>query len=564
MTLSSLVERLAATSPARQAADFLFRAYARARVWRLERQSMVSTQQATLLRLVQHAACTRFGRDHDFASIRTVRDYQERLPLRDYEAFWKQYWRPAFPCLRDVTWPGLIPYFALSSGTTSGTTKYIPVSRPMLASNRRAALTTLAWFHAAYPGPSLFSGRLLFLGGSTDLQEWRIEDREPRIGIASSRSSVLAGDLSGIATWEVPSFLRPYTFPPLDLALECDWDHKLELLAERSAALPITLVSGVPSWLLVFFERLLQITGRSSIGEVWPTLRVVVHGGTAFEPYRALFHRVLGSDAIQLLETYPASEGFVAAEDSRWQLLRLIVDHNIFFEFVPIEDLGKSRPARHTVADVVPGVQYAVVLTTCAGLWSYVLGDTVCFEHRDPPLLRFTGRTRYFLSAFGEHLISEEVERAVAQAAEVTGAAVADYHVGPVFPESTEIPGRHRYLVEFAQPPSEVGEFARELDKALCQINEDYLAHRSGDLTMLAPEVWPVARGGFAEWLRSRGQLGGQHKVPRMDNSGRLTADLGHWLKAHQALPATVFAGNGSASCDNNCVSSIQFIRTAS
>jgi GH3 auxin-responsive promoter len=496
----------------RRAADFAFGRYARRRARTLDHLDVAGEQQRTLLRLVRHARRTQFGCEHDFHRIRTVADYQRRVPLRDYDAFWQTYWRPAFPRLCDVTWPGLIPYFALSSGTTSGATKYVPVSREMLASNRRAALTTLALFLAVHPGTPLFRGRIFFLGGSTELTE-------PAEG-------VLAGDLSGIAAREVSSFLRPYTFPPLDLALMRDWDQKMRLLAERSAVLPITAISGVPSWLLVLFERLREITGRERLIDIWPSLRLVIHGGTKFDPYRKLFRQVIGSDDVQLLEVYPASEGYVASEDPRHGFLRLLPDHGVFFEFVPVDELSSVRPTRHTVADVVPGVQYAIVMTTCAGLWSYVLGDTVCFERRDPPLLRFTGRTRYFLSAFGEHLISEEVERAVALAAEATDATVADFHVGPVFPESPAAPGHHRYLVEFVQTPADVGRFAEALDAALCRLNEDYAAHRAGDLTMQAPEVVPVPRGGFAEWLRARGKVGGQHKVPRMDNSGGITAEL--------------------------------------
>jgi hypothetical protein len=398
-------------------------------------------------------------------------------------------------------------------------------------------------FLAAHPGTPLFGGRIFFLGGSTDLRELRIDDRRSRIddrstagrdsrsSILNSRSSILAGDLSGIAAREVSPALRPYTFPPLELALENDWERKVQVLAERSATLPVTVLSGVPSWLLVLFDRLKRVTGRDRIADVWPTLRLVVHGGTKFDPYRTLFRREIGSERVHFLETYPSSEGFVATEDPRHDLLRLIPDHGIFFEFVPVEELGRDRPARHTVAEVVPGVQYAVVLTTCAGLWSYVIGDTVCFEKRDPPLLRFTGRTRYYLSAFGEHLISEEIERAVALAADATGAAVADFHVGPVFPDRPGAPGRHRYLVEFVQAPRDVPRFAATLDAALCRLSADYKAHRAGDLGLAGPEVWLVPRHGFAGWLRSRGQLGGQHKVPRMDNSGRLTEDLCRWLR---------------------------------
>ncbi len=319
--------------------------------------------------------------------------------------------------------------------------------------------------------------------------------------------------------------MRPFTFPPAELALLRDWDRKLDLLAERSARLPITMLSGVPSWLLVLFERLKKVTGCGRVCDVWPRLRLVIHGGTRFDPYRSLFRRELG-DGVHLLDTYPSSEGYVATEDPRYGLLRLVPDHNVFFEFVPADELKADRPARHTVGRVEPGVQYAVVLTTCAGLWGYVLGDTVCFERREPPLLRFTGRTRQFLSAFGEHLIGEEVERAVAVAAEACGCAVVDFHVGPVFPTTPSAPGWHRFLVEFAGATPEPAAFAGRLDAALCNANEDYAAHRQGDLTLLAPDVRTVRAGGFADWMRSQGKLGGQHKVPRMDNTGRLTEQI--------------------------------------
>jgi hypothetical protein len=524
MPLPSLFERLTGGRIARRAAEICFGLYARRRERSLDHLLAGEVQGKTLLALVRYAQHTRFGRDHDFDRIRTVADFQERVPLREYDAFWKDYWQPAFPGLADATWPGQVPYLALSSGTTTGTTKYIPITPQMLASNRRAALTSLAWFRAANPGKPLFAGRMFFLGGSTDLQRLPVA-RKPGT-FSKDAGIVLAGDLSGIVARELPGYMRPYVFPPLDVALQRDWEMKLDQLAEQSRKLPITLVSGVPSWLLILFERMLQMTGRDRLIDVWPQLQVIVHGGTSFEPYRTLFRRIVGTDAVQFLETYPASEGFVAAEDPRYRLLRLVPDHQIFFEFVPAQELGKPNPTRHTAAEVVPGIQYAVVLTTCAGLWSYIVGDTVCFEQRDPPLLRFTGRTRCGLSAFGEHLIGEEIERAIAEAAEATSAAVVDFHVGPVFPETAGTVGRHRYLVEFAQAPADLSGFARHLDETLCRLNEDYAAHRAGDLTMQAPEVWQVRRGGFADWMRSRGKLGGQHKLPRMDNTGQLTADM--------------------------------------
>ena len=532
MNVISWFQSLVGQTWVRRTADFVLHQYARRRVQALDQVSAAVVQRDTLLTLVRQAQATRFGRDHDFARVRSLADYQRRVPLRDYDAFWKEYWQPAFPNLAHVTWPGEIPYLALSSGTTSGTTKYVPVSKAMLRSNRKAAFTTMSFFRYAHPNDAVLTGRVFFLGGSTNLT------RMPR-----AERPVLAGDLSGIAAREFPGLLRPYTFPPLDLALGDDWDQKVQILAERSATLPITVLGGVPSWLLVLFDRLKRVTGKRTISEIWPSLRLVIHGGTRFDPYRGLFRQEIGSDAVHFLDTYPSSEGYVASEDPRHGMLRLIPDHGVFFEFVPVEELGKDSPTRHTVADLEPGVQYAVVLTTCAGLWSYVLGDTVCFERRQPPLLRFTGRTRYFLSAFGEHLISEEVERAVAAAAAANGAAVTDFHVGPVFPARPEAPGRHRYLVEFAQPPADLARFAADLDAELCRLNEDYRAHRgSGGISLAAPEVVAVRRGGFADWMRARGKFGGQHKVPRMDNTGRLTEELGGWLRQDAAQAAGAVA----------------------
>jgi hypothetical protein len=524
----SLLERLVGRPLVRRLTDAVMGRYARHRVRQLDGRPAARQQRQTLFRLLRQARNTAFGRDHGFERIDSVAEYQRRVPLRDYEAFWSQYWRGPFPVLRDVTWPGLVPYFALSSGTTSGATKHIPVTRPMLASNQRAALTTLALFLSSAPGTPLFTGRLLFLGGSTDLTE--LGTRNAECGTGAVPDSVRAGDLSGITTVEASALLRPFTYPPPEVALLRDWDEKMRRLARDAVRLPITMLSGVPSWLLVLFDHLRRVSGRDAIADIWPGLRLVIHGGTRFDPYRPLFRRLLGP-AVRLLETYPASEGFIATEDPRHDLLRLIPDHNLFFEFVPVGELDRDRPTRHTVAEIEPGVQYAVILTTCAGLWGYVLGDTVCFERREPPLLRFTGRTRYFLSAFGEHLISEEVERAVARAAETLGTAVVDFHVGPVFPETPMTPGRHRYLIEFAGQAPDPAHFASELDAVLCRVNEDYQAHRQGDLTMRLPEVVPVRPGGFADWMRSQGKLGGQHKVPRMDNSGELTARLSAFLR---------------------------------
>ena len=525
----SFADLLTGNRLVRKAADVVVARFARKRTLYLDQANAAELQEQTLLKLVRKARRTRFGRDHGFDSIRSVADYQARVPVRDYEAFWNEYWGPVFPHLENVTWPGYIPYYALSSGTTSGTTKRLPVSREMLKSNRKAAFTTLAFFRNQFPEVSLFNGRIFFLGGITNM---------PRESDGSRQ-----GDLSAIAAVEVSSLLRPYTFPPLELSGISSWDEKIQALAVHSAHLPITMLSGVPSWMLFLFDRLKKVTGKSTIAEIWPTLRLLIHGGTQFDSYREVFRKEIGSDLVHFVEVYPCSEGFIATEDPRHRMLRIVPDHGVFFEFIPMEEfderLGRpksDRPVRHTLANVELYVQYAILATSCAGAWSYLVGDTVAFEKREPPLIRFTGRTKFFLSAFGEHLISEEISRAVAHASSVTGAEVQDHHVGPVFPTEPQKPGHHRYLIEFRRKPDDLSRFVRLVDEELCRLNEDYQAHRNGDVTMLAPVVVVVSPGGFGAWLRTRPNFSPQHKVPQMDNGGKLSDSIFAWMKANGHL----------------------------
>lgn len=497
----------------RRATDSAFVHAANRRVRQLDRQDAPRVQLETLFRLVRKAAQTRFGQDHQFHRIESLNQYQRLVPIRNYEQFWTEYWQSAYPRLDGVTWPGQIPYYALSSGTTSGATKYIPVSREMLRSNQKAAYTTMSLFRHFRPRSSTFNGKFFFLGGSTELRK--------------QDDGSLAGDLSGIAALELAECLRGYTYPPLELARIGDWEVKMPRMAEQVVREPITALSGIPSWMLLLFDQMKKVSGKSTISEIWPELRLLVHGGIKFDPYRELFLKEVGSDKVTYIETYPCSEGFVATEDPRYQLLRLVPDHDIFFEFVPVAELDQERPTRHYLGNVEVGVQYAPLLTTCAGLWSFLVGDTIVFEQTNPPLIRFTGRTKYFLSAFGEHLISEEVEKGVAAAARATGASVVDFHVGPVFPQDPSKPGYHLYLVEYhGQPPTDTEQFAREIDKELCRINEDYDAHRVGDLSMLPPKVQVVPAGQFGHWLKQRGKSDIQAKVPRMDITGQITSEL--------------------------------------
>ncbi len=526
MSAFAPLARVAGSNPVRRAVNQGFHAFSRFRTRRLAGLDPVETQHRVLLDLVATARNTRFGQDHEFRSIRSVDDFQNRVPIRTYENLWNDYLQAAYPRFDNLTWPGLIPYLALTSGTTQGATKYIPVSWPMIGSNQKAAKTMVAYHLAARPDSKVFHGKIFFLGGSTSLEQ-------PAPGVRQ-------GDLSGIAAEEAGELLRPYTFPPLDIALETDWDRKLDLLARRSVNERITLIGGVPSWLLTLFGRVLSLTGKTSIAEVWPSLELVVHGGVKFDPYREAFDEVLGNPEIRLQETYPCSEGFIAFGDPETGLLRLVFDHGLFYEFIPVDELESPRPTRHWLGNVETGVNYAIVVSTCAGLWSHLIGDTVRFESLDPPLMSFTGRTKYTLSAFGEHLISEEVEAAISRAATATGAAVGEWHVGPVFHGAL---GHHLYVIEFRNDPSDLAEFRQILDADLADRNADYQAHRAEGVGLPLPELIIARPGGFESWMRSKGKLGGQHKVPRMDNAGTLTAEIVAHLRSQGLIDQQVASG---------------------
>lgn len=524
-----LCDNLARWSVLRRLGEAALRWYAQRRLAQLDRVDPVAAQQDILLRLVRQAAHTRFGREHDFMRIRSVDDFQQRVPLRQYEDFWRQYWQGAFPRIAGITWHDQPRYFALSSGTSTGTTKYLPVTRELLESNRSAALCLFGSLWCIHPRLRLLEGRLFFLGGSTDL--------------IPLGPGTYAGDLSGIVARETPGWLRPFSWPPLRLALWKNWDEKIYYLVRASLHEPITLLAGVPSWLMVLLEEMRRVSGGRPLAEIWPDLQVLVHGGVCFEPYRAWFARELPPHII-LVETYPSSEAFIAFEDLRYRQLRLVVDHGIFFEFVPRDELGQSKPTRHTLRNFELGVDYAVVVSTCAGLWAYVLGDVIRFDKRQPPLLRFVGRTQYYLSAFGEHLTGEEIELAVSRAAQRAGAVIAEFHVGPVFEPSGRAPGWHRYLLECVQLPVDRTHFGHCLDEELRRLNADYDAHRCGDVGLGPPEVVLVRRGAFADWLRAQGKLGGQHKVPRIDPGGQLTASLLRFFTDKGALLDTASANS--------------------
>ena len=506
----------------------LLRLYANRRIARLTRQAPASVQHSTLMRLVTKAATTRFGREHDFSSVRSIADFQRRVPLRDYEEFWNDYWRDAFPRIADTTWPGTIPYFAVTSGTTAGVTKYIPCTRETCRNNTKAAADLLVHHLVNRPRSRVVAGKAFMLGGSSAL--------------VTQARGIKSGDLSGIAVNETPWWARPRSFPPRRIALIADWEDKIERLVESAPRQDIRSLSGLPSWLLIFFDKLAARwpDGDQRLRRVFPDLELLVHGGVGFAPYRQRFEALIEGSRAELREAYAASEGFIAVADRAYgDGLRLILDGGLFFEFVPLAELEAANPTRHWIDTVEIDVNYAIVLSSCSGLWAYVLGDTVRFVDLDPPRILVTGRTSYTLSAFGEHLIGEEIEQAVAAAAAAIGAAVTDYAVGPLFPRQPGELGGHLYIVEFARPVAAAGlaQFAAELDRLLRATNQDYDAHRVHGFGLDAPRLHPVEPGVFAAWMKRRGHLGGQHKVPRIVNNQELFRDLRAFAGCQAAQP---------------------------
>lgn len=494
----------------------LARLHARRRTTVLARQDAVAAQQAQLLRLVRRAAATPFGQAHDFARIRSVADFQARVPLRRYDEFWRDWWQPHFPRLHGITWPGSTPFFALSSGTTTGTSKYIPVSPAMVRSQAAGGFDLMVHHLTQRRHSRVLGGRIFTLGGSTDLVELA--------------PGIRCGDLSGVLAWRTPALLQRFAFPPPDIALMKDWDAKVAACIAAAAGVDIRAVTGTPSWLQLLFDRHAAALGRPALArELYPNLELLVHGGVSFAPYRAHFEAFLAGSHAELREVYAASEGFIAVADrGPDDGLRLLSDIGLFFEFIPFDELEQGRPQRHWLADVEPGVDYAIAVSSCAGLWAYLIGDLVRFVSRTPPRLIVTGRTSQAMSAFGEHLIGAEIDDAVATAARAVGADVADYAMGALFPARSGEPGGHLFVVEFDRPLDSAAQaaFAACLDSRLSELNDDYRAHRSAGFGMAAPRLAVVPSGFFAAWMKSRGKLGGQHKVPRVVTDPELWSNL--------------------------------------
>ena len=466
-----------------------------------------SVQREVLQSLVSKGKATAFGRDHDLQDGLSVAEFQARVPVRDYEGL-RTYMERAVKGERDVVWPGVPLYFCKTSGTTSGA-KFIPLTKDSMPNHIGSARNALFGHIAGTGEASFLDGKMIFLQGSPALYK--------------TSGGVKFGRLSGIVAHHVPSYLQSNRLPSWETNCIEDWETKVDAVVQETHAADLRLVSGIPSWVQMYFERLLDYTGKETVSEVFPNLSLFVHGGVAFGPYEERFKQLLGFD-IPRVELYPASEGFLAYQDApHVEGMLLNVNDGIFFEFIRADQYFEDHPPRYTVGEVELGVQYALVLSSNAGLWGYDIGDTVKFVSLDPPRILVTGRIKHFTSAFGEHVIAEEVEGAAQEAVAAHGGVITEFHVAPQVTPKEGLP-YHEWVVAFEHVPEDLTAFASAVDEALQSRNPYYKDLIQG--AVLRPAVFTlVPPGCFIEAMKQRGKLGGQNKVPRLAND-RSMADL--------------------------------------
>lgn len=462
-------------------------------------------QHRVLTSLLSKAAMTEWGRKYGYDTIRSYADFRDRVPVQVYDDI-KPYVERMMNGEQNLIWSSPVRWFAKSSGTTNDKSKFLPVSREALHNiHYKGGVDAVALYLRMNPASRFFSGKGLILGGS----------HSPNL---NSRHS-LVGDLSAILIQNVNPLVNFIRVPSKKVALMDEWESKIERLANDTISAHVTNLSGVPSWMLVLIKRILQKTGKQTLEEVWPDLEVFFHGGVAFTPYREQYRQVIHSDKMHYVETYNASEGYFATQnDLSDPAMMLMIDYDVFYEFLPMEEVGKEHPRACCLEEVELGKNYAMLISTSCGLWRYMIGDTVRFTSRDPYKLVITGRTKHFINAFGEELIVDNAEKGLAKACAETGAQVLDYSAAPVFMDANA-KCRHQWLIEFARMPDSVEHFAAVLDATLKEVNSDYEAKRSKNIALQPLEVIVARQGLFHDWLAQKGKLGGQHKIPRLSNT---------------------------------------------
>ncbi|MDZ7743793.1 MAG: GH3 auxin-responsive promoter family protein [Bacteroidota bacterium] len=477
-------------------------------------------QEEWFKRLISAGSQTAWGKEFGYPDISNVEQFKKQVPVNDYDKL-----RPYIERLRNgeqfVLWNTEVKWFAKSSGTTSDKSKFIPVSNEALEEcHFKGGKDLLSIYCSLYPDTKLFSGKGLAMGGSHSISE--IDNEE-----------FLVGDLSAILIENLPNWAEFIRVPKKKLALHDKWEEKIEMMARATIPHKVTNVSGVPSWTLLLLKRVLEITGKDNIAEVWPELEVFFHGGVNFEPYKEQFRGLIQSPGMRYMETYNASEGFFGIQDMRdSREMLLMLDYGIYYEFMPMEELGKDHPRTLRLDEVETGVNYALIISTNGGLWRYMIGDTIQFTGLSPYRIRITGRTKNFINAVGEEVIVENAEQAILQASRETGATVTEFTAAPVY-FSKKDNAAHEWLIEFEKQPDKLEAFTLALDKCLQTVNSDYEAKRYKDMVLRKPLVQSVPKGTFYNWMKSRGKLGGQNKVPRLSNNRKHLESILSMLEAN-------------------------------
>lgn len=471
----------------------------------------IDVQEELLFRLLQSAKDTEFGRKFDFSSVNTYKDFVSKVPIQQYESI-----EPLIERCRkgeqNLFWPTKIKWFAKSSGTTNAKSKFIPVSDEAIENcHLKAGKDMLCLYINNNEETTLFNGKALRLGGSNAVYE---------------DNNSYFGDLSAIIIENMPFWADFSSAPRQETALMSEWETKMEAIINETIHENITSLVGVPSWMLVLLNRVLEKTGKKNILEVWPNLEVYFHGGVNFNPYREQYRKLIPKKDFKYYETYNASEGFFALQDVNGSLdLLLMLDYGIFYEFIPMREYCGENSIAIPLSQVKKEENYAVVISTNGGLWRYLIGDTVKFTSLSPYKIRITGRTKHHINVFGEELIIENAEEALKLACKKTSSTITDYTVGPIFMDRKK-QGSHEWVIEFAKAPQNLKYFTELLDNALKSINSDYEAKRYNNMTLVMPKVHSVKKGLFYTWLKKKGKLGGQHKVPRLSNKRDFVEEL--------------------------------------
>jgi len=474
--------------------------------------------------LIRKGTNTEFGLNHSFWDINDLDSYQKHVPIRNYEQLYP-YIEKILKGEQNILWPSNIRWFAKSSGTTNDRSKYIPVSKDALDEcHYKGGKDLVAIYISNNPDSLVFSGKGLVIGGSQQVNNLSMNKRS------------YYGDLSAVIVTNLPFWSQIKKTPPTKVALMGEWEEKIRKMVEITSQEDVTSIFGVPTWTVVLIQRILEKTGAKNILEVWPNLELFVHGAVSFTPYRSLFGELIPGDKMNYLETYNASEGFFGIQDVPGSdEMLLMLDYGIFYEFVSMSELDKENPKALALEEVEVGKNYAMIITTNAGLWRYKIGDTIKFTSKDPYRIKISGRTRHFINAFGEELIIENAEQGITQACEKTGAIIGDYTAGPRYLDIGK-KGGHEWIIEFQKPPGDLKHFVGELDAAMRTLNSDYDAKRYKDIALEMPVIHPVEEGTFYKWMKSRDKLGGQNKVPRLVNSREYIDDLLQMIEAKNCL----------------------------